>query len=282
MSAGSAKPACTLPYHLFSLQFAKMTEKGYLTFKEFLLCLAVGSVLQLFPLLKAYAGLNLITAVASARLSNPSHGGAAGGSEAAAASVGRSSTRGSVHSGRSDSSAGGDRPSTPFQTARLRAASAALAATAPLAEEEERLAAADAKAAAAITSITVAARRRSSLVAAAATAAAAGEAGGAAASVLEVRAELSSEAPADASVRTVPQSSLAHPNRPPPIGIPMIVLPTAGATSHSAAGVGSTTSVPKASGDGVAGAAAASATTLAQREESALFAHGQRLVKALR
>ena len=34
-------------------EFAKMTPSGELSFREFLLCLAIGSVLQLFPLLRA-------------------------------------------------------------------------------------------------------------------------------------------------------------------------------------------------------------------------------------
>ena len=39
--------------------YAKMTEEGALTFKEFLICLCIGSVLQLFPLLKAYSQVDL-------------------------------------------------------------------------------------------------------------------------------------------------------------------------------------------------------------------------------
>lgn len=40
-------------------EFANMSSSGSLSFKEFLLCLAIGSVLQLFPLLRAYSGLDL-------------------------------------------------------------------------------------------------------------------------------------------------------------------------------------------------------------------------------
>jgi hypothetical protein len=37
------------------LQFAKMSSSGALTFKEFILCLCLGSVLQLFPLMRAFS-----------------------------------------------------------------------------------------------------------------------------------------------------------------------------------------------------------------------------------
>jgi len=41
------------------VQYANFSRKGSLSFKEFVLCLCLGSVLQLFPLLKAYTGITI-------------------------------------------------------------------------------------------------------------------------------------------------------------------------------------------------------------------------------
>jgi hypothetical protein len=42
--------------------YANMTETGALSFKEFVLCLAMGAVLQLFPLMRAYEEVDVASA----------------------------------------------------------------------------------------------------------------------------------------------------------------------------------------------------------------------------
>lgn len=63
--------------------FSNMTESGVLSFKEYVLCLAIGSVLQLFPALKAYAGIDLLNTHRESGNAAPSSSGPAAASATA-------------------------------------------------------------------------------------------------------------------------------------------------------------------------------------------------------
>lgn len=303
-----------------------MTEKGYLTFKEFLLCLAVGTVLQLFPLLKAYEGVDMLQA--SGRLSVHTATSAAGTARSARGShrFGRASSHGTAgpestptlgDAAAAEVDPGAERPPTPFQTARLRAASAAAAAAAESDSATPAVDAAAAAAAAALKPRSSHSRRRSS--ASVAPSPPDGLVTSSSLSQVDVRAvgmqqqQQASQSAAAVGAATAPGAARPPPvftagppaeplpllgadgkgwgqTRPAPPGVPAIAMPAAAAPP--AGGRGSTATAaaarpPRASQTegpsppgGVSGDASGSGTSAFRR--SAVFAHGQRLVKALR